>query len=82
MTAIEHDENGLICITANGKVYTTSNINIYELNQSRELVDYYNIDILLGGNYLVNGNYCIADVVISATEDGVSESITVIIHII
>ena len=82
VTAIEHDENGLICITANGKVYTTSNINIYELNQSRELVDYYNIDILLGGNYLVNGNYCIADIVISATEDGVAESITVIIHII
>lgn len=82
VTAFEHDESGLICITANGKVYKTPKVEIYELNQSRELVDYYNISLLLGGNYLVNGNYCIADIVISATEDGVAESITVIIHII
>ena len=82
MTAFEHDESGLICITANGKVYKTPKVEIYELNQSRELVDYYNISLLLGGNYLVNGNYCIADIVISAAEDGIAESITVIIHII
>ena len=82
VTAIEHDENGLITITANGETVKTSQITLFDLNQSRELVDYYNVALLLGGNYLVNGNYCIADLVIFTAEDGIAQSITVIIHII